>query len=140
MGSIRLLAGHGRVYRLLTVHGALLDFYCQVSLTMQSQREVADIDSAGSIPGRILPSYVADKLGYFRVMTLVMVTTGLSILCLWIPFDYHHSHAGIVVFAIVYGFNSGAFVSLLMPCAAKSGSIENLGQVFGTFQTVISIS
>lgn len=69
-----------------------------------------------------------------------MLATSISILALWVPFGYYHSHAGLIVFASVYGFNSGAFVSLLMPCAAKSGSIDNLGQVFGTFQTFVSIS
>jgi hypothetical protein len=28
---------------------------------------------------------------------------------------------------------------LLMPCAAKSGSLETLGQRFGTFQLIMSI-
>ena len=58
---------------------------------------------------------------------------------LWLPFNFHSSHAGIIVFALVYGFVSGAFVSLLMPCAAKSGSLDKLGQRFGTFQFVIAV-
>jgi hypothetical protein len=60
-------------------------------------------------------------------------------LCLWLPFNYHPSHAGIIVFALVYGFVSGAVVSLVMPCVAKTGSLDTLGQRFGTFQIVISI-
>lgn len=73
-------------------------------------------------------------------MFTVSFLTGVSILCLWLPFDNHHSLAGLIVFALVYGFVSGAYVSLLMPCAAKSGSLETLGQRFGTFQTVISLA
>lgn len=61
-------------------------------------------------------------------------------LALWLPFNYVASHAGIIVFALVYGFTSGAFVSLLMPCVAKSGDIQTLGQRFGTFQIVMSIA
>lgn len=60
-------------------------------------------------------------------------------LCLWLPFNFHASHAGIIIFSLVYGFVSGAVVSLLMPCVAKSGSLETLGQRFGTFQLVISV-
>ena len=60
-------------------------------------------------------------------------------LCLWLPFNYHPSHAGIIVFALVYGLVSGAVVTLVMPCVAKSGSLETLGQRFGTFQLVISL-
>lgn len=66
--------------------------------------------------------------------------TGASIVALWLPFNYHPSQAGIIVFALVYGFVSGAFVSLLLPCAAKLGSLETLGQRFGTFQPVIGLA
>ena len=60
-------------------------------------------------------------------------------LCLWLPFHYHPSHAGLIVFALVYGFVSGAVVSLLMPCVAKSGKLETLGVRFGTFQMVVAV-
>ena len=73
-------------------------------------------------------------------MTCVSFLTGASILVLWLPFDTHPSHAGLMVFGAVYGFVSGAYVSLLMPCAAKSGSLETLGVRFGTFQSVIGIA
>ncbi|KAI9642405.1 hypothetical protein NHQ30_009209 [Ciborinia camelliae] len=96
--------------------------------------------NAGSIPGRILPGHLADTIGYFNTMTIVCLLTGLSIITLWIPFTYHSSHIGLIFFAIVYGFLSGAFISLMMPCCAKSGTIETLGQRFGTFQSVIAFS
>lgn len=60
-------------------------------------------------------------------------------LTLWLPFNYHHSHAGTIVFAAVYGFVSGAFISLMMPCVFKLGNLETLGQRFGTFQVVVSV-
>ncbi|KAB8211646.1 major facilitator superfamily domain-containing protein [Aspergillus parasiticus] len=63
-----------------------------------------------------------------------------SILALWLSFNYHPSHAGITVFALVYGFVSGSFVSLLMPCVAKAGSLETLGLQFGSFQMIIGVS
>ncbi|PIG88339.1 hypothetical protein AARAC_001371 [Aspergillus arachidicola] len=59
---------------------------------------------------------------------------------LWAHFDYHSSNAGLIVFAVVYGFFSGAFVSIMMPCCAKSGSLETLGRQIGTYQGVIAIS
>ncbi|KAJ5577692.1 uncharacterized protein N7459_006656 [Penicillium hispanicum] len=98
------------------------------------------IINATSVPGRIIPPYLADHIGHFNVLTTCAMVTGGSMLCLWLPFNYHPSHAGIIVFALVYGFVSGAVVSLLMPCVAKSGSLETLGQRFGTFQLVISAS
>ncbi|KAE8157566.1 putative MFS transporter [Aspergillus tamarii] len=96
--------------------------------------------TAASIPGRILPPYLADHIGHLNVLTACSFLTGASIFCLWLPFNYHPSHAGIIVFALVYGFVSGSIVSLFVPCVAKVGKVESLGRVFGTFQVVISIS
>jgi hypothetical protein len=73
-------------------------------------------------------------------MTAVEAGTGLAMLGLWLPFDNHHSPAGLIIFALVYGFTSGSCVSLLMPCAANAGSIETLGQRFGTYQIFLSTS
>lgn len=75
------------------------------------------------------------------MLSACALLTGASILALWLPFSYHpaSSHAGIIVFTLVYGFVSGAFVCLLMPCAAKSGSLDTLGQRFGTFQMVVAL-
>lgn len=98
-----------------------------------------DLFSASSIFGRIIPPYLADHIGHFNVLTTCALLTGVSMLCLWLPFNYHPSHAGIIAFALVYGFVSGAVVSLLMPCVAKTGSLDTLGQRFGTFQMVISV-
>ncbi|QSZ32136.1 hypothetical protein DSL72_001705 [Monilinia vaccinii-corymbosi] len=97
------------------------------------------IINAGSIPGRILPGHLADTIGYFNTMTTVCILAGLSIIMLWTPFTYHPSHVGIIFFAFIYGFLSGAFISLMMPCCAKSGTIETLGQRFGTFQFAVGI-
>ncbi|KAF1964887.1 MFS general substrate transporter [Bimuria novae-zelandiae CBS 107.79] len=98
------------------------------------------IINATSVPGRIIPPYLGDRFGHFNVITICSLLTGGSILALWLPFNYHPSHAGIIVFALVYGFASGAFVSLLMPCAAKTGTLETLGVRFGTYQTIIGLS
>ncbi|KAB8233366.1 major facilitator superfamily domain-containing protein [Aspergillus alliaceus] len=96
--------------------------------------------NATSVPGRLLPPHLADRIGHFNVLTMASFGTGASILALWLPFNYHPLHAGIIVFALVYGFVSGSLVSLLMPCVAKVGSLETLGVRFGTFQMVIGVS
>lgn len=73
------------------------------------------------------------------MVTLSAFASAIAILCLWLPFDFHHSHAGLMVFGLVYGFPSGAWVSLLMPCIAKTGELATLGQRFGTFQLVVGL-
>ncbi|KAL3468089.1 major facilitator superfamily domain-containing protein [Aspergillus heterothallicus] len=85
------------------------------------------IVNSTSIPSRLLPPHLSDTYGYFNVLTISSFATGASMLLLWLPFNYHHSHAGIIVFAAVYGFFNGAVVSLLMPCVAKAISPVNRG-------------
>jgi len=68
------------------------------------------------------------------------MATGLSIVCLWLPFDFYPSLGGIIVFSLIYGLVSGAFVTLLLPCVAKTGPIETMGMRFGTFQLAIAVS
>ncbi|KAL5425789.1 hypothetical protein PMIN04_002401 [Paraphaeosphaeria minitans] len=98
------------------------------------------IVNASSIFGRTIPPYFADYVGSFNIVTMSAGLSGVCMLALWLPFNYHSSHAATIVFALAYGFTSGAFVSLLMPCVTKSGSIERLGLRFGTFQIIMSFA
>ncbi|KAF2034217.1 MFS general substrate transporter [Setomelanomma holmii] len=97
------------------------------------------IINATSIFGRTILPYYADKIGAFNIVTMSGGMSGICMLALWLPFNNHPNHVGLIVFALAYGFFSGAFVSLLMPCVAKAGSIETLGRRFGTFQIIISV-
>jgi len=69
------------------------------------------IINAGSVPGRLIPNILADKYGRFNVLTPVTACTGFI---LWAMFGIKNS-AGMIVFALLYGFFSGAFLSLLPP-------------------------
>jgi hypothetical protein len=40
----------------------------------------------------------------------------------------------------MYGFASGAWISLIMPCCADMRSVETLGQRFGVYQVVSGIA
>lgn len=69
---------------------------------------MTSILNAGSIFGRLVPNYLADKMGPLNVMAPYIGVCAILALC-WIRID---NVAGIVVFAILYGYFSGAFVSL----------------------------
>ena len=70
------------------------------------------IISAGSIPGRVVPNILGAKLGELNVCIVITTVAGILAFC-WIPIK--SSTAGIIVFALLYGFFSGGFVSLLPP-------------------------
>jgi MFS family permease len=67
------------------------------------------IVSCGSIVGRILPAYIADTAGPLNVLTICTVVAGMLGFC-WIPI--HSTAAGLIVWSLLYGAFSGAFVSL----------------------------
>ncbi|EKG12020.1 Cytochrome c oxidase copper chaperone [Macrophomina phaseolina MS6] len=78
------------------------------------------IANAGSVIGRVLPGWMSDHVGTFNVMTAVSSLSGVLVLAFWLPLQRadNPADAGIIVFALLYGFCSGGFVSLGAPCVA----------------------
>ena len=71
--------------------------------------------NAASVFGRIIPNFLADKVGAFNLLVPCTFAAGILVLC-WIDVV---NIAGITVFTILYGFFSGAFVSLIPPAVVK---------------------
>lgn len=71
--------------------------------------------NAGSIFGRIIPNFIADKAGPYNVIVWCSGCCAILLLC-WIRVK---NTAGLVVFCILYGFCSGAFVSIPPACIAR---------------------
>lgn len=70
--------------------------------------------SAGSVLGRTLPALAADRFGCLRVLTFTTALSAILALC-WIAV---HGEAAIIVWSLLYGAFSGAFVSLQTPTVA----------------------
>lgn len=64
--------------------------------------------NAASIFGRIIPNWLADRLGPLNVLIPGTAIAGVVAFG-WIGI---HSVGGVVVFCILYGFSSGSFVSI----------------------------
>lgn len=67
--------------------------------------------SAGSILGRIAPSFVADFIGPLNVLSLCTLIAGLLGFC-WVAITSSSTVAALVIWSLLYGAFSGAFVSL----------------------------
>ncbi|KAM0190467.1 hypothetical protein ACHAPC_002633 [Botrytis cinerea] len=91
----------------------------------------------GIILGRTIPGYLADRLGVFVVMISVSYLSAILCSALWIP---ARSNASIIVFAALYGFSSGGFVSLGPAIVAQISNLEELGIRLGTYFAIISIA
>ena len=59
----------------------------------------------------------------------------MLVLAFWLPLGYHPSTAGIIIFALLFGFASGGFVSLDPPCVVElaEGKVEEIGAKLGGF-------
>lgn len=80
---------------------------------------ILTIANAGSVVGRILPGYIGDKIGRINALLPCLAFAGVSMLVFWLP---SRGDALLIVFAIVFGVSSGAFIAV-GPAA--------LGQLFG---------
>ncbi|RPB19030.1 MFS transporter [Terfezia boudieri ATCC MYA-4762] len=100
------------------------------------------ITNAASIIGRILPAFISDHVGEFNTMCAVAMASGLSILGLWLPLEEHNNHPGILAFGAIFGFASGGFISLLIPCIVRlsNGQMEDLGARTGAFLVVMGVA
>ncbi|KKA28868.1 hypothetical protein TD95_000256 [Thielaviopsis punctulata] len=85
--------------------------------------------NAVSIFGRILPGLLADRIGRFNVMFMVMVLSAVLSLALWIP---GKTNGAIIAFMALYGFASGGYISLAPALIAQIADIRQIGIYTGT--------
>ncbi|KAL4757314.1 putative oxalate/formate antiporter [Aspergillus foveolatus] len=93
--------------------------------------------NVGAIPGRALPGMLADKLGRFNVMSLTAIACGICTLALW--YCSGMNEGAIVAYAVLYGFWSGAAISLTPVCISQVCKMEDYGKRNGTTFTLVSI-
>jgi len=80
--------------------------------------------NAGSVFGRTIPNMCADLLGHFNVLVPVAFINAVLVFAMFGV----TSTASVIIFSILYGFFSGAFISLLPPAvAAFSRNMEEIG-------------
>ncbi|EMC95675.1 hypothetical protein BAUCODRAFT_131489 [Baudoinia panamericana UAMH 10762] len=93
--------------------------------------------NAASLFGRTLPGYFADKLGRFNMMIIMCFFTAILVLAMWIPST---GNAPIIVFSALYGFGSGAFVSLAPSLIAQISDVRQIGVRTGSLFAIIAIA
>jgi MFS family permease len=96
--------------------------------------------NAASVPGRALPNYLSDTLGRFNVMIACALACSILIFCVWLPptvLDVK-SEATLTSFAVLFGFWSGAAISLTPVCIAQVSPVEQVGRRVGTTFSISS--
>jgi len=90
-----------------------------------------------SLFGRILPGWLGDKIGRYNTQVGMCFFSGIIVLALWFPAK---ANAPLIIFAALYGFGSGAFVSLLPAMIAQISDIREIGLRVGTEFAIISVA
>ena len=95
------------------------------------------IMNAGSVVGRILPLFVADKIGVINVFCMSSFITTLMVFCVWVPVS---GTTGTVVFSVIFGFTSGTTVAIANAAVAQISDPREIGLRSGVAYFCVSIA
>ncbi|KAI9729218.1 MAG: hypothetical protein M1834_007010 [Cirrosporium novae-zelandiae] len=91
--------------------------------------------SGGSVLGRSIPGYIADRWGRFNVMIITTFACAALMLILWLMAGANL--VAIIMFAVLFGFWSGSGISLTPVCVAQICKTEDYGKRYGTTYVII---
>ncbi|PSR93680.1 putative monocarboxylate transporter [Coniella lustricola] len=80
--------------------------------------------NAGSLFGRLLAGIYSDKFGKYNIYIVVCFLSGIWVLGLWVPAK---TDGALIAFAVLFGFFSGAYVSLITPLVMAISPFNELG-------------
>jgi MFS family permease len=98
--------------------------------------QILPILNVGSVFGRWLPGLYSDIIGRYNTCVLVTILTIISIFAIWLPFGGHT--AGIVIFALLFGFSTGSNISLAPVCIGQQCDTRDYGRYYATCYLLVS--
>ncbi|KAF8921208.1 MFS general substrate transporter [Mucidula mucida] len=96
---------------------------------------LVSIANASSGVGRYIFGKLSDRYGPLNLM--IPMTTCAALLTYAWPFA--HTKASLVVVAVLYGFSSGTYISLLVFPIMSMGTNDDIGRRLGMFTSIIAI-
>ena len=93
--------------------------------------------NAGSVFGRVLPTFLADKIGRFTTFLIVCTLTTILIWALWLPGS---GTGAIVTFSVLFGFTSGAVVALPPTLVASISDVKQIGVRTGAMFSMVAVA
>ncbi|KAF2731872.1 MFS general substrate transporter [Polyplosphaeria fusca] len=109
-------------------------FFCPINF-IPSEAEASGMDpnlvqyllpllNAASLFGRLASGFLADRLGRFNVFVGVCYMTGLWTLALWLA---DTSPPALIAYAVLFGFFSGAYITLITALVLQVSPLSELG-------------
>lgn len=95
--------------------------------------------NAVSCLGRLFPGLVADRMGRFNVLLIMILVTLVLMLLIWLPFGAT-SLPALYIFAALFGFGTGSWMALTPACIGQLCVAEEFGRYYGTLYFVASLA
>lgn len=92
--------------------------------------------NAGSVVGRVLPGFMADRFGRFNVIILTIALCSITVFALWLPAG--NSAPLLIAFAVMFGFASGSNLGLIPVCLGQLCDHRRYGRLYSTAMMVAS--
>lgn len=109
-----------------------------IGMSVRLAGYLVPILNGASLFGRTIPGHVADKIGRFNTMIIMATFAAICIFAVWIPAK---TNVIIIVFSAMYGFGSGAYISIMPTLVAEiTNDMSKLGVRNGAMFAVISIA
>ncbi|KAF2969243.1 hypothetical protein GQX73_g4353 [Xylaria multiplex] len=109
-------------------------YICSYAVYAGLDRQTAYLLNAllnvGAVPGRALPGYIADRFGSFNTMCVTALACVVTVLALW--YTASTNTAQVISFAPLFGFWSGAAISLTPVCIGQVCRTADYGKRSGT--------
>jgi MFS family permease len=80
--------------------------------------------NAGSLFGRMFSGIMGDRVGRYNIFIVVCYLSSIWILGILIP---NITNASLIAFAVLFGFSSGAYVSLITPLVMQISPLNEIG-------------
>lgn len=117
-------------------YGFISSYALHSGWTLQDSFLLNTVLNAGAIPGRMLPGYAADRVGAFNTMCVTSLVCAVLVLGMWL--NAGSSRAAVMAFTALFGFWSGAAISLSPVCVSRVCRIEDYGKAGGMAYFVAS--
>ncbi|RMZ88086.1 hypothetical protein DV736_g4682, partial [Chaetothyriales sp. CBS 134916] len=93
--------------------------------------------NSGSVFGRIVPTFLADKVGRFTTFVFVCTAVTILIWAIWLPGS---GTGATVTFAVLFGFASGAVVALPPTLVASISDVKQIGVRTGATFSLVAVA
>lgn len=130
------LLGNGLAFLVTTTY--LTSYAAAFGHSSSASYMLLTVFNGASIPGRVIPSFFADRFGRFNVVCCISLMSTIVFYTVWVNKASGHTLGGLYTFAALFGFSSGSILSLTPALIGQIFKVEDIGRCTGTAFFVLS--